>query len=335
MKSAWLLSIGFLLATPATAEGGLWSSCVSGLSRLMGIKSDASLSDESLRAQLQHWAQALEARDGRPTYLEEHTPLLLEDLHETLQARLLAPWPKDRLSDEAFFARLQAFGLLNSPLARPLELFVRSANSHDEAPLARLARLRREMRPVDQRRYADEIAARGYVARAEARLNDARHYVARLEGHELVFPDGPRARVLQREAGGALVIELDVGRVLPGQSHIDEGKVQEYMNSDWIDAEIFWGEMTPDGRLKILDQHHRISAYARKHGGRIRARVEPSPEGGYPVSSHLSVLKFYTHWSALPEARQRQVLEQATSGNPLDAIRPVYYELLRLPQPPQ
>ncbi len=325
MKTLALL-LALLAARPTLAADGLWAACGRGVARLLGIKQDPFLENEAQQSHVKAWASAFEERNGQPTLAVEQLPLLLEELDPAARRALFAATEQEALSPELMGARLRAMDLGGSSLGDVIMRYAKCGpeqRARIDAPLSREARLR----------LRAEIDQAIDVALGEKALKAPDAYVAQLAGEEAVFPDGGRLRVLARERDGSLVIEVPMTRVMLSQDYLNERRVVEYEHDSRLNGMVFEGNFTPDGRLHIVDQHHRTEAYQRRHGGVIHARLVPDAQGRYRVATHRDILNFFGHWSQVEQARREAIYAQARAGNPLDAIRPVYYEMLRLPQP--
>jgi hypothetical protein len=195
------------------------------------------------------------------------------------------------------------------PLAAALDRLVAESYASSGEPwhavraqLEALERLPAEERAALRAR----MELRFRVHRAAERFADASHpyYVARLDGEELHFPDGVRRRVT-RGIWGRKYVWIPYKDVLRTQEYLNGAVVAKYRDHAWLGFWGFRGYLAPDGRVVIIDQHHRTTAYAQNHAKRgidwqetlLPFLLEGPAEDGYRYRT-------LAHWNILASAHQ-------------------------------
>lgn len=207
------------------------------------------------------------------------------------------------------------------------------------------SRLREALGSSPQSRQAlrAEITERGRLARLDAILEDTSRFEVRLMADRAVFPNGATYPVLGRQKEGALVIGIPYRNILKTQDYFNSSIAAEYRSDPKLKKMAFWGSWMPDGRILILDQHHRTSAYHSQIGDPIPFLLEVAPDGAYRTQSYLHAMKFYTSWSSVTRQEKLQLLDKLESvlsnsalGNLeknrmiLERLEELYHRLLRL-----
>ncbi len=131
-------------------------------------------------------------------------------------------------------------------------------------------------------------------------LEDPQLFRSKIEGKFLVFADGAKLEIREHKKNGVLVVLVPVEQVIPSQGRIWQDKVLEYMGNKKLSKMVFEGDFYPDGRVQILDQHHRISAYAQKVSNLVPFKIgasvdslgDASGEFYYQTSSYMKAVAF-------------------------------------------
>lgn len=178
-------------------------------------------------------------------------------------------------------------------------------------------------------------------------------YRARLDGDTLVFPDGAH-RPVTRGFWGRRYVWVPYRDVLRTQEYEKSALVARYRESSGLGYRGFEGYLAPDGRVVIVDQHHRTTAYAqryRKPGTSwedtpLPFRLEKGSGGFYPTLTHWSILsgshqvpnpwnslrwRKQPEWTFLSADEREKLLAAAESDRWLDAVRFWYAKSTGLP----
>ena len=98
--------------------------------------------------------------------------------------------------------------------------------------------------------------------------------------------------------------------VEPEIQSLGAAKVAAYLKAEpGLKKMVFDGTWLPDGRVLILDQHHRTAAYHGKIGDPVPFVLRPDSDGTYRSSSYLFAMKFYTSWGMIPEREKLEILD--------------------------
>jgi hypothetical protein len=194
--------------------------------------------------------------------------------------------------------------------------------------------------PAKRQKVEAELARRQSMVRIDDYFEDPKFFSAAVENDKIRFPDGAIYRVLRREASGDLVVGVPYQNLVRTQDYLNPTIVADYVGDPSLKKIVFEGEFFPDGRVMIMDQHHRTVAYAQKYSKELPFRLklhsrnaQGDPE--YVTSPHLRLLKFLTLWGGLGE-EQRAVLlthiDRHPQGDTQDAVAPMrelYYSMTR------
>lgn len=289
---------------------------------------------------------------------------MLSLLPRELRATLFSPPEGARASGahDWLSARLQALGFPPweyAPLDAALLVYwdshwtaARASALYEELE-ARIA----EAEALDGARRAAldaSTALRFRVLAAQERLarRMTPEYRIRFDGGSLVVPDG--MRYAYRRAWGGVRIEVRYGDLLRTQFFESPSVVRAYLAAPFLGWGGFVGDLGPDGRFHIYDQHHRTRAYALRHArpGQpledvlIPVLVERASDGHYYTATHWTVLssgnfiavptherRWYADrlWSFL-DGEERERIIEGSKESPLRAIRDVYYRETGLPR---
>ena len=288
---------------------------------------------------------------------EEENLLLLGDLPEPIRAVLFARPTEVR-------ARLDVLKLdpyTCSPLHSVLEAYdddrlnKKDAKSYQalEARIYKIGLLETDKVAA----IRQEILLKREVQHAKERLEkrDNPEYRIRFDGDDLIVPDGKRYR-FTRTWGGPLMIWVRYGDILRTQYYESGEVIRKYIQDPNLGRNGFEGNLGPDGRFEIFDQHHRTRAYALKHAKTykelddtlIPMLVPRAKDGHYYTAPHWNVLssghivkvmdksrKWINDktWSFLDAAARDQIIE-ASKISPINAIREIYYRDTELPRLP-
>lgn len=288
------------------------------------------------------WPMALEC-------LSELSPALREALLDIGPCE--GPDCREAAKEKAFRYGISATEV--APLAAFLDRVVAESYVHRRPPweVIRLQLEEQERVPSEAReRIRGRMELRFRVHRAAERFAAAHqeHYRARLYGNELHFPDGAR-RTVTRGFWGRRYVWIPYRDVLRTQEYLNHGIVAAYSKDSWLGFWGFEGYLAPDGRVEIVDQHHRTTAYARKHcrpgtdcGDTLIPFQLENPQDGwiYKTLTHWSILtsahqvpnayhslrwKRDAEWSFLGPAERERLIQASESEEKYAAIRDWYY----------
>jgi hypothetical protein len=185
-----------------------------------------------------------------------------------------------------------------------------------------------------------ELARRQSMVRIDDYYENPKFSIADVTGGKIRFPDGAIYRVLRTEANGDLIVGVPYQNIVRTQDYLNPAIVAEYVADPSLKKIVFEGEFFPDGRVMIMDQHHRTVAYARFYSEELPFRLKlhaQSADGKpeYVTSPHLRLLKFLTLWGGLGDDQRAVLLahiERAQSRNgedPVAPMRDLYYSMTR------
>ena len=154
-----------------------------------------------------------------------------------------------------------------------------------------------------------DVDRRRNLVRLEEILEDPNLFEVGIDDQEIRFSNGTRRPILRRGKDGAIVVGVPFSQVLATQDYLNPSIVARHRADSSLQSIEFEGTWLPDGRVLILDQHHRVHAYLEKYGEPLPFSMKPSPDGRYRSSSHLFAMKFYTSWSSLSEKQKLELFE--------------------------
>ena len=345
--SRWLpilVLLFFSLAEVRPAHGNPLRFCVKSLTKLLSPShwngtSDIQLS-EPQKSDLLTWqkkyttsygAQAhlldeqalLEFSDLSPTVRKEiftrnETPLTLKQVNQRINAIGLSPNHSVIRSVIDTYSRFNRFGSTTNPYLS-LETRIEQLQS---LPSEERSKIRGETR---RRLLISEIVST---------LKSPRHFQAKVEGMNFILPDGQVNEIVKKLKNGTLLVNFDYHQMLRTQDYFNGEIFAKYVKEKNGDGVGFDGSVTPDGRLFILDGHHRTTAYAHRHDGKVLGRIYPASDGNYYTTSHVEILNFYqsqwsfSKWFAMSEEELIQVLEDVRK-QPNHYLREDYYRSYR------
>lgn len=296
MRIVSLLILLSLLAPPPASAGlrecfDKWGKLLSPSHRIGST--DIHLSERQ-REHLSRWARET---DGKVHYFEDHALLAFSDLPRAIRQELFTRNGVS-LTQRQLHARWEALGVdsLHRVLRAIRDIYVDSAEGKYEAVEQRIHRIL-TADPATLRGTRRELNRRVLIGRIVETLGDQGSFEIKIDGNEVVFPDGQRNRLVKKTRDGTLLVEFDYQEMLRTQDYFNGKIFAEYVASREGDGVGFDGDPTPDGRLMILDGHHRTAAYAHRHGGKVLGRIPRRANGTYLALSHLNVMNFYQpHW---------------------------------------
>jgi hypothetical protein len=178
------------------------------------------------------------------------------------------------------------------------------------------------------------------MVRIDDYFENPAHFRAVVAGGTIRLPDGLLYRVLRTETNGDLIVGVPYQNIVRTQDYLNRSIVAEYVADPSLKKIVFEGEFFPDGRVLIMDQHHRTVAYAEKYSKELPFRLkaqsrnaEGDPE--YVTSPHLRLLKFLTLWGGLADDQRAVLLAhiaRTPPGNSEAAMAPMrelYYAMTR------
>jgi hypothetical protein len=141
-------------------------------------------------------------------------------------------------------------------------------------------------------------------------LNQPRLFDLKIESSQVIFPNGSRYPVLKRYSDGTLVVGVPHQFVMRTQVYLNSEIVARYRSDSKLKTMVFEGTWMPDGRVMIIDQHHRTAAYQSVFRDPIPFILKPDKDGVYRSTSYLYPMKFYTSWSVIPDKEKLELLEK-------------------------
>jgi hypothetical protein len=198
----------------------------------------------------------------------------------------------------------------------------------------------------------NELKRRQALAQVDTFFENPVHYPVVVQGDRVRFPDGVSRRIVGKTKDGDLVIGVPFDHVVRTQDYVSGEIVGQYAADPALKKMIFQGEFLPDGRVLILDQHHRTLAYSRVVSPEIPFVLRANPAAAanasiprYSTESHLRLLKFRSQWEGVSSEERIALMrhvEEVLSGpgtnaekndRVLEGVRGLYYGLSHFPRP--
>jgi hypothetical protein len=154
-----------------------------------------------------------------------------------------------------------------------------------------------------------EIQKRQRLAKLDQFIEDPSLFEAAVGEKQITFPDGTAYPVLKKRADGTVVVGIPYSNIMKTQDYFNGAIEAQYRGDPTLKKMEFEGTWLPDGRIVILDQHHRTSAYRSKIGDPVPFILKPGADGKYRSLSYAYAMKFYTAWGGIPESRRLELLE--------------------------
>jgi|GEM_PF-4877537 len=187
------------------------------------------------------------------------------------------------------------------------------------------------------------IDLRKSLARLERYLTDPRGNVARLVGDQIVFPNGATYTILKKKSDGKVIVGIPYRNILQTQDFFDPSIAASYRVDPKLKDMEFYGTWMPDGRIIIMDQHHRTSAFHSVYGDQVPFVLTLASDGKYHTDSYLQAMKFYTSWMGVADEEKLALLaavDRIRSRNDVslneqsrmirDLLEPIYHRTLNL-----
>jgi len=239
-----------------------------------------------------------------------------------------------------------------APVAAVIDRLTSMSYRDSEGPWQRIRDeiLAAERRPMEDRLpLRERIAQRFRIHHATERFSDKSdaHYRARIEKNELIFPDGARRQV-HNGWWGRKYIWVPYREVLRTQEFLNSSVVGRYREKSGLGYWGFQAYLAPDGRVVIIDQHHRTAAYAQRHrkpgtdweDTPIPILLEKHADGSYRTLTHWNIISS-SHmvpnlwnsrrwrdpdWNFLEPAERERMLVASRTAEKIPAILNWYYE---------
>jgi len=336
-KSALVLSFVVLAscATPVSrapasrAPASIWSDCRELFQNLVARKKpDAYFADpETARARAA--MQSLEAECQGVTMPEDYAlfaisetlkPNEFEALFKKVEPgadeRYLHPSEFDGRMQKIFGERTSMFGVADRLKGtysdeHARKRSVRGREREAEAFQAVKSKLEKVAAKSEAEKEAlrREIQKRQRFARLDQLIEDPALFEASVGEKRITFPDGTAYPILKKHSDGTVVVGVPYSNILTTQDYFNPAIEAQYRGDPKLKKMEFEGSWLPDGRIMILDQHHRTSAYRSKIGDPIPFILQPGADGKYRSLSYAYAMKFYTAWGGIPESRRLELLE--------------------------
>ena len=284
-------------------------SCLGALKRLLGLGQDSFIDTESpQKIKLRSFIVGLEAEYLGANLLEPQTLYLLtrqidwtdfERLFLNEASKPITPRKlNSRLLHLADGSSFSAYGP-SSSLSKIYDWAWIQSGGNTEQVIPTFKKRWDEMlrlAPDKEGELLQEIDLRRTRASLQRILDDRQLFEARVVENRLILPDGSSLVVRSKKKNGDIVVLIPVEKVVPGQDKIWQDTVVKYQNDKTLKDMVFWGDLYPDGRIQIIDQHHRISAYSKEISKDVPFEIKAKSIDGeghvYFTSSYLKALQF-------------------------------------------
>ena len=357
LDRGFVLALLFLVPL-RTPQAGVFEACQTAISSMLGLSRSAHEKDplfQGSQAFRLHLQQVVDKNR-----LELHGVALVDDLlwmtvaerFTEKEFREVFRYGDRWITPEELAERLRALGasssmysfedLLSGEYSRRI-LGRRPSEKELQASFDRLLGKYQDVKtwtPAKRQKTETELERRRSMVRIDEFFEDPKFFSAAVDNGKIRFPDGAVYRVLRAEASGDLIVGVPFKNIVRTQDYLNSSIVAEYVADPNLKKMVFEGEFFPDGRVMIMDQHHRTVAYARKHSEELPFRLKihsRSAEGGpeYVTSPHLRLLKFLTLWGGLSDDQRAVLLTHIERARLRDAedhmapMRDLYYSMTR------
>lgn len=154
-----------------------------------------------------------------------------------------------------------------------------------------------------------EISQRIQIAELERILSQKRLFQVHIEENLVRFPNGESFPIRMRQKN-RLVVGIPASKIMATQDYLNQEIVLQYLGDKNLPKMLFEGTWLPDGKVMIMDQHHRISAYQRKVSQEIPMIMDLDEKGEFFTQPHLYAKKFYTTWGLISTDDKIKLLEK-------------------------
>ena len=317
------------LAAPGRAPASLWSDCRSLFEGLVVRKRADPYLDDPATQRARAAIQELDAECRGVSVPEDHAFLLLSEKLQADDLQALFKKSADegsrRLEPSELDARLrgvtgrtsQMYGVVDRLQSLySLEHATRSSLKASEREQQAFDRVRSKVEaaakktPAEKQALHADIDRRRKLARLDRLLEDPAMFGVAIGEKEARFPGGVVYPVIRKDADGTVVIGIPYANILTTQDYFNPEIAARYRADPGLKKMVFDGTWLPDGRVLILDQHHRTAAYHGKIGDPVPFVLRPDLDGTYRSSSYLFAMKFYTSWGMIPEREKLEILEE-------------------------